>query len=113
MAAIPVKIYDPASCAPSSDDALTASERASTFAVHVVGRPGNISSEVLRANLGSFLSNFGQALTNVPDALAGYHVEEVGLLLDISAGGVVSLVIGSADLECKAGIKLTLKRNRH
>ena len=45
-------------------------------------------------------------------ALAGYHVEEIELSLDVSVTGEVSLILAGAEVEGAAGIKLTLKRKQ-
>jgi hypothetical protein len=109
MAAILVKIHE---SRPASASDAGASPPSGKFipALEVVGRSGKISSEVLRVNLGDFLTNFGQALAGVPAALEGYMVEEIVLSLDIDAIGTVSLIVGDTEMTSKAPTKLVLKR---
>ncbi len=111
MAAISVTVYEPRVPVSTTDGGSRAASGEGAWCItHIVGRPDKISSEVLRANLADFLDNFGQALSGIPVAQAGYDVEQIELSLDISATGAVSLVIGNPSSLDKAALKLTLKR---
>jgi hypothetical protein len=111
MADIPVQIFKPHSLLPRDNATYSRSVGIAVSEDQTAGQLGRISSEVLRGNLNNFLSNFGQALTGIPVALAGYHVEEIELSLDISIKGGVSLIIGGMDPGCNAAMKLTLRRS--
>src|SRR5262245_32468342 len=106
MATIPVKIYEP----PATITEATEGTRMSSFAARLIGRHDAISSEALNANLSTFLSGIGEALEGVPSMLAGFTVKEIELAIEIGAKGEVCLIIGSAELEGKAGVKLKLIR---
>jgi hypothetical protein len=112
MTGIPVKIYEisapPSEGAPSL--AAPTLGRVGDFFARITTRYDTIPSDALRNNLGGFISGLGEALNGVPEALAGYHVEEIELSLEIGASGEVNLIVGSAEVEGKAGVKLTLKR---
>lgn len=111
MAAISVTVYEPQVPVQTADgDSPSASGVWIPPVAHVVGRPDKISSEVLRGSLSEFLGNFGQALSGVPAALAGYHVEQIELSLEISTTGAVRLIIGSPAFVDRAAMKLTLIR---
>lgn len=112
MAHIPVKIYELDLQVPTIDSGLrrTLNDGLVLCDQPAIGRSDSISSEVLRGNLNDFLSNVGQALVGMPVTLAGYHVEEIELSLNISAKGGISLIIGSAGGNRHASMKLTLKR---
>lgn len=112
MTGIPVKIYEISASTSQGAPSLAAPTlgRVGDFFAHITSRPDTIPSDALRNNLGGFLSGFGEALGGVPASLAGYHVEEIELSLEIGASGEVYLIVGSAEVEGKAGVKLTLKR---
>ena len=109
MTGIPVKVYEVVPPEPPSEAAPTAG-RVSDFIARFASHDGTIPSEKLSEGLKEFLSSFGDALKGVPEALSGYHVEEIELSVEISASGDVSLIVGSAHMEGTAGVKLTLKR---
>jgi hypothetical protein len=48
----------------------------------------------------------------VPSKLAGFKVHEIELAIEIGAKGEVCLIIGSAELEGKGGVKLKLIRRK-
>jgi len=66
--------------------------------------------DALNATFLHFLSRIGDALEGVPSMLAGFKVNEIELAIEVGAKGEVCLIIGSAELEGKAGIKLKLVR---
>src|SRR5208337_1771021 len=109
---IPVKIYEAGPPAADSDAAPVMGGFGDVVA-RVFGRYDNISTDALRGSLDNLLSNFSHALGGIPEALAGYHVEEIELSLDVRASGEVSLIIGGAEVEGSAGLKVTLKRLRN
>ncbi len=105
MADIPVKIYEPI----VSKGAATQGS-VGRFAARLVAKTDTIPSEALNAGFKKFLVGIGDALKDVPGVLAGYHVTEIELALEIGAKGEVNLIIGSAEMEGKAGVKLKLTR---
>ena len=108
MANIPVKIYEPIVPKGSATQS-----KVGGFAARLVGRTDTIPSEALNAGFKNFLSGIGDALKDVPGVLAGYHVTEIELALEISAKGEVNLIIGGAEMEGKAGVKLKLTTKDH
>jgi hypothetical protein len=109
MVTIPVKVYEPIS---TITEALpTEGTRMSGFAARLIGRQDAISSEALNANLSKFLSGIGDALEGIPSTLAGFKIHEIELAIEVGAKGEVCLIVGSAELEGKAGVKLKLVRS--
>ena len=107
MAAIPVKIYESATLSVDIENSHTLPSGIDRVDSGATTRSGEIASEVLRANLNSFLSNIGEALTC---PVRGYNIEEITLSLDISSRGEVRLLITDGNLEAKGNMRLTLKR---
>jgi hypothetical protein len=112
MAGIPVKVYELSTTPPQAGTSLAAPtmNRVTDFVARLTSRTDTIPSEALRNNLGGFLEGFGEALGGIPTALSGYHLEEIELSLEIGAKGEVHMIVGSAEIEGTAGVKLTLKR---
>jgi hypothetical protein len=105
MASIPVKIYEP----PVSKGSATAG-KIGGFAATLVGRTDAISSEALNSGFKTFLAGIGDALNGVPAVLAGYQAKEIELALEIGTKGEVNLILGSAEMQGKAGVKLKLTK---
>jgi hypothetical protein len=107
MASIPVKIYEPA----VSKGSATAGGAVGGFAARLVGKTDTIPSEALNSGFKTFLAGIGDALNGVPAVLAGYQVKEIELALEIGTKGEVNLILGSAEMQGKAGVKLKLTKS--
>src|SRR5262249_37283778 len=105
MSDIPVKIYE----ADVSLGAATAGPMGQ-FTAKLIGKTDTIPSEALNSGFKKFLGGIGDALKDIPGIIAGYHVKEIELAVDIGAKGEVNLIIGGAEMHGKAGVKLKLTK---
>jgi hypothetical protein len=71
-----------------------------------------VPAQLLRENVGAFVSSIGLALRDVPPALAGYSIDSIEISLEISASGSVSLLGSGGELAGKGGIVFKLARQK-
>lgn len=75
----------------------------------VIKREVSISPEQLSKNLRDFLDRFRPVITEQPEHIGGFRIDEIELSLAINAKGGVEL-IGKAEVGVEGGISLKLRR---
>ena len=78
---------------------------------NILFKQGELSVDVLQANLSTFIKNMEAAFNQVTTSISNYELDEIEIKVEISAAGGVSL-IGSVEAEATGGIALKFKRRQ-
>lgn len=78
-------------------------------ASNVGAKVTEVSTEVLSNNLNSFLGSFENILSEQPEKIGDFFLDEFELTLGINASGGIEL-LGKLTAGAQAGIKIKLKR---
>lgn len=92
-----------------ASDASVSERGARGFFSQGVSAPVALKTDVLRDNLAGFLSAMNEALEALPQAVHGFKLDEIELVVEVSGEGSIQL-LGGVKVGASGGITLKLKR---